>query len=367
MTVTTNTELTNFCPDSKLNELCESICSIGSSIQPDCEVGSLWPHEQLRLASQYGVHEWFVPEYLGGRGWSADEIVAGYLLLSSACLTTTFIMTQRAAAIKRIANSSNEGLRDQLIEGILNREAHATVGISHLTTSRRHIGKPALQARESASGFVLNGFSPWVTGAIGAEYIVTGAELPDGLQILLAVPKQSSGVTVEPGFSMLALTASQTGPIRFDEVEIDRHWLLAGPAEDVLSVGSVSATGGFQTSALATGLAMAAVDFIQSECSRRSELRESHDSLRRQLDSATQNLLELAKGNPVCSSEELRSEANSLVLRSTQAALVAAKGAGFVEGHPVGRWCREAMFFLVWSCPQAVANANLCEFAGIES
>ena len=30
-----------------------------------------------------------------------------------------------------------------------------------------------------------------------------------------------------------------------------------------------------------------------------------------------------------------------------------------------GRWCREALFFLVWSCPQSVLSANLCELAGI--
>jgi hypothetical protein len=60
---------------------------------------------------------------------------------------------------------------------------------------------------------------------------------------------------------------------------------------------------------------------------------------------------------------ELRSRANSLVLRATQASLVAAKGAGYLSGHPAGRWCREALFFLVWSCPQPVQDANLCELA----
>ena len=57
--------------------------------------------------------------------------------------------------------------------------------------------------------------------------------------------------------------------------------------------------------------------------------------------------------------------ADSLVLRATQAALGAAKGAGFVSGHSAGRWCREALFFLVWSCPQSVLSANLCELAGL--
>ena len=67
----------------------------------------------------------------------------------------------------------------------------------------------------------------------------------------------------------------------------------------------------------------------------------------------------------MCTNDELRARANSLVLRATQAALAAAKGTGYVVGHPAGRWCREALFFLVWSCPQGVLNANLCELAGV--
>ncbi len=62
----------------------------------------------------------------------------------------------------------------------------------------------------------------------------------------------------------------------------------------------------------------------------------------------------------------LRAQANSLALRASQAALAAAKGTGYVVGHPAGRWCREALFFLVWSCPQGVMAANLCELAGLE-
>ena len=88
-----------------------------------------------------------------------------------------------------------------------------------------------------------------------------------------------------------------------------------------------------------------------------------------QLQTLKDNLLSLASGKDPetlgCSAQELRASANSFVLRATQAALVAAKGGGYVQGHPVERWCREAMFFLVWSCPQPVLNSNLCEFAGI--
>ena len=73
----------------------------------------------------------------------------------------------------------------------------------------------------------------------------------------------------------------------------------------------------------------------------------------------------LPAASRACTKESIRQRANSLVLRASQAALAAAKGTGYVVGHPAGRWCREAMFFLVWSCPQPVSAAHLCELAGL--
>jgi hypothetical protein len=63
----------------------------------------------------------------------------------------------------------------------------------------------------------------------------------------------------------------------------------------------------------------------------------------------------------------VRESANSLVLRITQAWLAASKGAGFVSGHPAELAVREAMFFLVWSCPRPVVEANLRELSCMES
>jgi alkylation response protein AidB-like acyl-CoA dehydrogenase len=48
-----------------------------------------------------------------------------------------------------------------------------------------------------------------------------------------------------------------------------------------------------------------------------------------------------------------------LALQATQAALILSKGSGFVAPHPVQRWVRQALFFLVWSCPRPVASEVL--------
>ena len=75
-------------------------------------------------------------------------------------------------------------------------------------------------------------------------------------------------------------------------------------------------------------------------------------------------MLAASRGEPEAwSTEQIRQRANSYVTRLAQSYLAAAKGTGFVSGHPAERAVREAMFFYVWSCPQSVVQGNLQELA----
>ena len=347
--------------DSALDQLCLQLLELAH----DLDRPRAWPARQLLLCADTGVHEWFLPTAVGGQGWSEADLLRGYLKLSAACLTTAFILTQRVGACARIAASGNQQAIEKLLPPLLSGEIFATVGISHLTTSQQHV-QPVLQARETASGFELNGYSPWVTGAEHAQSIVLGATLADGKQILVALPTDLKGVRVPPAPDLVSLTASRTGPVHCDRVEVSREWLLAGPIDNVMKQGLGAKTGGLQTSTLAAGLSTAALDYLDKQAQQREVFREPAAAMWSERNELVADLLALAEGNQPCAAEDARSRANSLALRSTQAALVAAKGAGFVAGHPAGRWCREALFFLVWSCPPAVLNANLCEFAGIQ-
>jgi alkylation response protein AidB-like acyl-CoA dehydrogenase len=331
----------------------------------DLEAGDAWVGPQLDECARCGVFEWFLPIEQGGQGWSEADVVRGYLALSAACLTTTFVITQRSGACQRIAISENKELKAELLPDLLTGKSFATVGISHLTTSRRHLAKPVLQAKETGDGFVLNGFSPWVTGAPFAQHVVLGATLDDGREILAALPMDLPGVSTPRPPQLVGLNASQTGEVRLENVRLDRRYVLAGPVQNVMQTGAGARTGGLQTSTLAVGLASAAIDFLYREGQQRSDLVDPADKLHADCQACRRDLLAAAEGSPACTSDELRVRANSLALRATQAALAAAKGAGYIASHPAGRWCREALFFLVWSCPQPVLSANLCELAGI--
>ena len=352
--------------NADLEQLCRQIRSVGSTPNSSDH----WPRQQFDFCRNSGVLNWFLPAPWGAQ-WPESDIAKAYIDLASSCLTTTFIITQYVAASRRIAACENEDLKQHLLGDLATGEKFVTVGISHLTTSHRHLSKPVLQASATNSGWLLNGFSPWVTSASQADFIVTGAVVVDeedpenAKQILLAVPTSTSGITIGASNSLVGLSSSQTGRVEFKNVTVEASMLMAGPHENVLATLSLGSTGGLQTSALAIGLAKAAIGFMVEQSVNRPDLISNVEAFQSQRKTITSQLLGIAAGESDCSKEEIRTAANSLAIRATQAALVAAKGAGYVEGHPVGRWCRESLFFLVWSCPQAVRDANLCEFANM--
>lgn len=316
---------------------------------------------------------------------SSYSLLNFYAWLASGCLTTAFIMTQRSAAVRRIETSSNESTRETLLSSLRSGVTFATVGISHLTTSRRHLSQPPLRAVQVGEGWLLEGFSPWVTGARFADTLVVGAvetvhakenESSKPRELLFAIPRNRLGVGVEPCGELMALNGSATGPVRFEKVMASEADVLHGPVENVMEVSSRKAlaeerpasgnskggAGGLHTSALALGHAAQAIEYLFTESRQRGELISIAQGLQKQWEAAFGELCRMDSQEGPHDQVSMRKKANDLALNCTQAALVAAKGVGFTDGHEVGRWCREALFFLVWSCPQSVAQAHLCSF-----
>lgn len=330
-----------------------------------------WPSEQFELLARSGVLAWAIPREFAGADTSPRHMLEGYMRLAAACLTTTFVLTQRNGACQRIVGSSNDLLRSDLLPSLARGEAFATVGISHLTTSRQHWRQPAVKVEQSTAGLRFDGEVPWVTGAAHADFIVTGGTLGDARQVLAAIPTNLAGVQIGPSAKLLALGASQTSSVRLQQVMLDERWLIAGPVEQVMKQSAGGGAGSLATSALAVGLSQAAIDHLQIEADRRPDLQEIIVPLSTECDDLQTAVLQSAEASPgatapLHSAESIRGRANSLALRSTQALLAASKGAGFVTGHFAERAVREALFFLVWSCPQPVVDAALREMAGIQ-
>ena len=345
------------------DELLDKLAATAFSV----DATQTWPKQQFDWLAQSSVLGWVIPEEFGGMPVSEAEVVSGYERLATACLATCFALTQRNGACQRIVGSSNEEIKAELLPNLASGESFATVGISHLTTSRQFLAKPMVQVEQSEDHFILNGMIPWVTGAIAADHIVTGGTCEDGLQVLIAMPSDLDGISIHPKVELMSLTAAETTSVDLNNVRIPKKYLLAGPVEGVMSQGVGGGAGSLTTSTLALGVSARSLTLLQGEAERRPDLRENVSAFERDVDSLRDDIskasLGIAGEDPKLSAMSIRQRSNSLALRITQAALTVTKGAGFMKGHPAELAVREAMFFLVWSCPQPVAQGVLSELA----
>ncbi len=341
-------------PEATWEELSAALAAGARAADEDAR----WPAASWDWLRRAGVLRWSIPAAYGGLDLPAGELLDGYQRLAGACLTTCFILSQREGACRRIRDHGNAALREELLPGLARGRLFATVGLSHLTTSRQHL-RPSLLVHDHGDHFILDGTMPWVTGADQADYLVTGGVIEDGRQVLVVLPRHAEGVSVGPPLPLMALAGSLTAEVHCRQVAVDKRWLLAGPAERVLVAGR-SGTGGLETSCLALGLGGAAVDYLLTEAGARPDLRPSAERLEKTRASLRQELRQLAQGGAAPEAAlSLRAHANKFVLRATQAALTASKGTGFLKDHPSQRWARQALFFLVWSCPRPAVEATL--------
>jgi alkylation response protein AidB-like acyl-CoA dehydrogenase len=334
---------------------------------PADEAGT-WPEELWGIVREAEATHWSLPRELGGEDCDRPTLLKRYATLAEGSLTAAFILTQHDASVRRLLAGANGSCARRWLEAIAAGDVFTTVGISHLTTSRRYGPQAVLATELPGGGYRLTGTIPWVTAASQAKVIVTGATLADGRQMLIALATDLPGVTVRPPFVLAALQASCTAEIACENVDVAATDVLAGPTTDVMSTAAVGGTGGLETSALALGQAHAALTSLQAEAPHREALAEPVEALAEEWSARWNDLLSAARGDTSAPpATEVRRQANALALRTTQAYLTARKGTGFLRADPASRWARQALFFLVWSCPGPVAQAAIRDLAGLSA
>jgi len=335
-----------------------------SQLDGPVDQAGTWPEPLWQTLVEAGANRWALPPESGGADWDRATLLARYARVAEGSMTAAFILSQHDAGVRRLAMGLPRPVAARWLKRVESGQSFTTVGLSQLTTSRRH-GAQAVRAEELPDGRVLiDGLVPWVTAAPRADVFVIGAATDDGRQLLVALPANRPGVTVKPPFQLAALQASCTAEIACEGVIITPEEILAGPAPDVMANPSAAGTGGLETSTLALGQALAAIRGLNAE--HRDNLLEPAEALQGEWQTLWEALLATAAAAPgTQTSAALRGQSNALVLRATQAYLTARKGSGFVQKDPAQRWARQALFFLVWSCPSPVANAALRDLAGL--
>jgi alkylation response protein AidB-like acyl-CoA dehydrogenase len=336
-----------------------------------------WPGPDLNALAGAGASRWVIPADAGGDGLSPLELYQRYERIAAASLTLALVLSQRDSAVALINACAGFALRGKLLAALRDNTVFTTVGIAQLTTSRQG-GRPALRATPEAGGWRLDGVIPWATGAAQSEFVVAGAATGDGNQLLFLLPTgktvadpvlaealgNSSGVKADPPLPLVALRASWTGQVHCNGALIPASLVLRGPEPKVLGNRQYSLPLG--QAFLAMGLCRGGLDLIAGHKSPAAA--RSLGRLDGQLTRLRREVLDLSvpgmEADATIAAPGLRGQCNDLAVRITHAAVALYKGTALLDTHPAQRLAREAMFLLVWSCPDPVIDCTVDVLSG---
>lgn len=328
------------------------------------DISGEWPERSLAHLTAAGAWGWMVPTAYGGTELDLVPQLQAYEAVAAGCMSSLLILSQRDGACELLTSGQNDRLKGELLPRLAANKVMASVGISQITTSRQ-AGKPALTAEPNGDGYCLRGFMPWVTSAEKCDFIVAGAVLPDGRQVLVVVRADLRGVQIDRAMSLMALESTRTAEVHCRDVVIDASWVLSPPAAKALSrtspvkIWTVVASG--------IGLAGAMIRLVSSHAKKtKGPLREQAEELASRYQAVRERMYrcaeQLAGSERDPSISGVRVAVNDLLVRLAVATLIYAKGSGYIRQRDAQRLVREAMFFLVWSAPEDVRTQTLAGF-----
>ncbi len=344
----------------------------------DVDIHGRWPEENIRQLHAAGALGWAIPRKFGGAPLSPAALHRRYQQIASVCLATALILTQRDAAIEFLTYVSGHRLGERLLSQLAANRTFITIGLAQLTTSGQH-DLPLVCATRQPDGWLVSGIIPWATGAHHADWIVAGARVGDGEQLLFLLLMRRKGVRVLPAARLSVLNATDTAAIELKSVHISDNEVIAGPSNNVLTLRQRQKRFSLNTCILPLGVAGGALQMARELAKPRSvtcrkavaQLARRHRHLAAAVyaagtgsRSAVVNSTGLAIESDSATTSAgdktmLRATANILCSQSVLAALELAKGRGLSCQHAAQRRARESQFFFVWSSSGSVIEKTL--------
>ena len=288
------------------------------------------PRERLDVLAEHGWYGLSAPT-------SGLTIEGAYPIVEAfagACLTTTFVWMQHLGTTPACARGA-ERLRSW-VEPLATGACRSTVAFAGL------LPDPPLRAREEGGAWLVSGEAPWVSGWGLADVIHVAARTPDDDVVWLIVDASAPGIEATP-LSLLAVNASATVTLRFDEVRVDtdretsRFPWSEWPARDAMGLRT--------NGSLALGVAGRCCRLLGS-----SPLDDELVERRTALDEATVETLPAA-----------RAAASVFAVRAATALIAKEGSRSVIRGGHSERLLREATLLLVFASRPSIKRELLGE------
>jgi alkylation response protein AidB-like acyl-CoA dehydrogenase len=331
------------------------------------DADATYPATQIAALAEAGLMGIAISREYGGLGLSYLAQTRCFAALAEGCMATALIASQHQGCSSFVTVTPHEELRRHWLPRLANGTAHGANGFNFLNLPPE---RAPMRATPVAGGYRLNGVLPWVTAAHHSDLLAVGAVLPDGLQILVAIPLREDlagdgeHISVAPSMQLMALSASDTTEVRCRDYFVPLDAILLGPGEKLLQSASRGAMA-FVPTAMAVGHARSSLAIVDDAAGRKGgPAVEMAAWLRGEIDRLDDAVTAALTAEDFERAPALRGRGNALAQRAAHLALIASGGAGYRSDRTPQRLYREAGFFSVWSVGGAIIPETLAHLIG---
>ena len=123
-------------PDRESDQIAELIARLAEE-DGSADDGRGWPYALWSSIERGRATRWSLPAAYSGDACARPLLVQRYAQLAGGSLTAVFVLSQHDAAVRRLIAAPESAAAGHWLRAIGEGRAFTTVGISHLTTSRR--------------------------------------------------------------------------------------------------------------------------------------------------------------------------------------------------------------------------------------
>ena len=314
--------------------------------------------DALAAAGLVGVT---TPAEWGGAGASGAFQREFTEILTAACGTTWFTVTQHLGSCGQIASSVNPSLRERFLRDMAAGRHYVGVGFGHLRRPQ-----PMLRAEPVPGGWRLTGVAPWVTGWPLLSGVIYGATLPDERHLYVyAAAQESDALRSSPPLPLCAMNASATTEVELNNLFVPEEDFVRYSSREEMAKGDEAGIAGVVHPPL--GCARGSLKLLRQLAAKRknlSAIEDAANALENEIAACraeARRWAESPKNIPEYKPGALNARAWSieLAVRAAHMTVAAASGGANSLDHPAQRRFREAMFYTLTAQTSDIMGATL--------
>jgi butyryl-CoA dehydrogenase len=352
-------------------------------VRAELDEKSEFPYEAMAAMAQADLFRVFIPEEYEGIGGGCMEICIVAEELSRVCAGVATTYSANALAAQPIVIAGNEEQKQKYLSRIASGKSFAAFALTE-PGAGSDAGGIQTTAKETETGFVLNGTKQFITnGEVAEIYTVLASTDPSrgarGLSAFI-IEKGTPGFSFGKEENKMGIRASKTTELIFQDCEIPKENLLGRKGAGFLTAMKTFDHTRPGVGAQAVGIAQGALDEAIHYAKEREQFGKPITAFQgiqfmiadmatqieaaRALVYSTARMIDRGLKNTARESAMAKLFASDMAMRVTTDAVQVVGGYGYMRDYPMEKFMRDAKITQIYEGTNqiqrlVVANAEL--------